>query len=79
MQLVDYEREGPCLIGGQPFGRPLEHRLLALAHQHYIEHRVVRDEDVGRRHDHVPASKQLTLAWVGELRDDIFHGVGHCI
>ena len=33
----------------QPVARAVEDRPLERPHQHVLEHRVVRDEDVGRR------------------------------
>ena len=47
--LVDDEEEALVRVLLQPLARAIEDGPLERAHQHVLEHRVVRDEDVGRR------------------------------
>ena len=54
----------------QPSPCRLEHRPLEGAHKDGIEHRVVGDQDVRGRLDHVPAGQHLALPGIRELAEE---------
>ena len=66
MELVDDEGEDRRGICRQPVPGAFEHLLLVLAHEHHVQHRVVRDQDVRRRGEEVLAVDELVPPGVAE-------------
>jgi hypothetical protein len=59
MKLIDHEVKEVCRILLKSFPSPIENGLLDSAHEHDVEHAVVRDENIRRVVLHVPAGPHL--------------------
>lgn len=67
VELVDDQGDDSVAVSREPSTSAFEDRLLDLSHEHDVQHRVVRHQDVrGGRH-HVPARHHLDRAWICQL------------
>ncbi|MNL52264.1 hypothetical protein D3C87_1754230 [compost metagenome] len=55
MEFIHDERELVVFVFLEPLARAVEDRGLDIAHEHDVHHAGVRNEDIGRCCDHVPA------------------------
>ena len=67
MEFVHDQGEHVRRVCLQPCLGLVEDGVLDVPHEHDVEHARVRDQDVGRCRDHVPASQQLAAFRVLEL------------
>ena len=74
VDLVHHQREYLVGVGGEPIACLVEYRVLEFAHQHHIQHRVVRNEDVGWVGNHVPPREHLAKSRVGKLGKQLLLG-----
>ena len=72
MELVYDQMETiPCAVARQPVARLVEDRALKAAHQHDIQHAVVRDQDIRRVLVHVPPGPHFGALRVLEVGEDL--------
>ena len=71
VRLVDDEEELLLRVGLQPGPCHVEDRPFQRAHEHVLEHRVVRDEDVRRRGQHLVAGQELGIVGAGDGADEL--------